>query len=305
MILAQTKITACFLAYALGIPPIDDKTVQPEETPIQHPEDEIQTQESPMDSSQDPSQSATEPQDTTQINQAQTGELYQQGLNSYEAGNYPQAILLWEQAWQFTQEPTLLYHLGRAYWKRYAVEPNKQFLYRSRKFFTDYEQLAHKQPEYNAQEIVNYISAIDAKIRTPEQIELRTGSPQAERRRKHEQQTTTALRASGTTAIVLGSLSVGLLIAGLAMRGTTGFILDSSGGAEEGRPNFNSAESDARQRKLYQLGGKLAVAGIITTAILLPTGIGLRVTGDIRKRKDERKEKLQFSVSSSSVHINF
>lgn len=299
----------------------DEPELVTEDTQVQNPESESPiesesvSEASPPSSIPDPLATPSLAESTTAITaiQEQARSIANEGRIYYEQENYEQAILSWEQAWQLSREPILMYNLGRAYWKRYETEANLDFLYKARGSFANYKLLASKQSSYDPQEIDRYLAAIDAQINAAKQtssnystLSSTTRTLSAEDiRLARRQQVTTALRASGTTAIVLGSLSVGLIIAGFAMRGVTGFVLDSSGGAEEGRPNFNTAESDARQRQIYQRGGQLALAGIITTSILLPVGIGLRVAGDIRKRQDERSEKVKLSLQPTSIHIKF
>jgi hypothetical protein len=229
---------------------------------------------------------------------AEALEAFRGATRSYELGRYEEAIAGFERAWELTAAPQLLYNIGQAYWRRFDVEPDVEHLRRARTFFRNYDKRMQGTEFYDPIEINRAIEQIDAQIEEREALEAErrrpviTGPSLAEqeaalrRRLERERQyrATRAYNATGVTFIVLGAASLVMGIAGLTTRVTTGAVLDNAGGGSGGI-NLASAEQDSRRRHQYLVAGRVAFAGFVAGAVMLPVGVTLRLVGRSRTRR--------------------
>ena len=218
-----------------------------------------------------------------------------EGQRAYELGNYDQAIPAFETAWELSEEPTMLFNLGQAYWKRFEIDAKVEDLRKARRMFSNYDAKMQGQEGYDRRQIEGYLAALEVQIDAAEEAEaLRAqglaveGPSPEEIRLERRRKTTKSLHRSGTAFIVIGSV-VGLAAVGaLIGRGATGFMLDQAGGGEAGKANQNTADEDRDLRQSYSISGKVAFGSAIGTAFLLPLGITLKVSARVRDKEDTR-----------------
>ncbi len=221
---------------------------------------------------------------------------YREGSELYEVGKYSEAIELFKRAWELSKEVQLLFNLGQAYWKWYDVDPNVDHLRQAAVFFRNYDKRMRLTDDYNPFEIGNILKAIEAQIEVHEQREaeanrpviVQPGGPTEEELRWQQRiRATRGLNISGTTLIVVGGLTLGAGIAGVVSRVSFKLLLDT-GTTSDGGINLATAEEDMRRRDAFLLSGQIAFGTLIAAAVILPVGIGLRVAGAIRDKKDRK-----------------
>jgi tetratricopeptide (TPR) repeat protein len=242
------------------------------------------------------------------------------GSKEYEKGAYPKAIEHFERAWDLSEEPLLLFNLGQAYWKWFAVDPDVEHLRRARQSFENYDKRMRGTEDYDLTEIQRFIERIDEQIAKAEETadqrrerELRA-LEESERRRlwiERERSIVTSLNASGITLITLGSLTLTMGLAGMLTRVANKVVLDNSSAGPR-TTNLSTAAEDAKRRSQFLLGGQLAFSGFIIGGVLLPIGITLKVLGGVRERralggKSGRgdKKKAEVAVTGDGVQVRF
>ncbi|MCA9707028.1 MAG: tetratricopeptide repeat protein, partial [Myxococcales bacterium] len=155
--------------------------------------------------------------DPAEADRANAEQAYREGSDLYELGKYPEAIERFQRAWELSKEVQLLYNLGQAQWKWFDVDPDIDHLRQAALFFRNYDKRMRLVEGYDQVEIDNILKAIDAQIENEERkiaeanrpVIVQPGGPTEEelaweRRRR----TTRALNISGTTIIVVGSVTL-------------------------------------------------------------------------------------------------
>lgn len=228
--------------------------------------------------------------------------LYEEGSDAFETGKYQEAIEKFQEAFELSREPQLLFNLGQAHWKWFDTDPQIDHLRQAAIFFRNYDKRLRLTEGYNPTEVDNILKAIEAQIENEERkiaernrpvIVAPSGPTEDELRREQRRRVTRGLNISGTTTIVVGSLVLGMGIAGLLTRVGYKVVLDNSSNQDRGGVNLATAEEDAQRRRGYSIGGQIAFAGLITAAIILPVGIALRVTGAVRDKRDREEARRQ------------
>lgn len=221
---------------------------------------------------------------------------YKQGDELYELGKYEEAIEQFKRAWELSKEPQLLYNLGQAHWKWYEVDPDPDHLRQAAVFFRNYDKRMRLTEGYSPTEVDNILKAIEAQIEVDERkraeanrpVIVQPGGPTEEELAwEQRRRTTKGLVISGTTVTVLGALTLATGVGGLLARTTYKVVLDNSA-PTDGGINLASAEEDGRRRNGYLVGGQIAFGALIAAAVVLPVGIGLRVAGAVRDKKDKQ-----------------
>lgn len=251
----------------------------------------------PGDESSTEADEAAEPEpevDPEQAKRDQAKKAYGEGSDLYELGKYPEAIEQFKLAWELSKEVQLLFNLGQAYWKWYDVDPDVDHLRQAAVFFRNYDKRMRLREGYQPAEIETILTAIEAQIEVDERkaaeaarpVIVQPGGPTEEELAwQQRQRTTKGLVISGTTITVLGGLTLAAGVAGLLSRVTHQALLDNSVSGDGGI-NIATADEDARRRNGYLVSGQVAFGALIAAAIVVPIGVGLRVAGAIREKKD-------------------
>ena len=87
---------------------------------------------------------------------------------------------------------------------------------------------------------------------------------------------------------MLGGLTLATGVAGLLSRLTYRVLLDNSTSGDGGI-NLASADEDARRRHGYLVSGQIAFGALVAAAVVVPLGVGLRVAGAVREKKDRQQ----------------
>ena len=245
----------------LGLPavaaPADDAAPAPSSgeaataAPEVKPDEKIETPDAPAGEA-----TSDSPEDA---DREQAAEAFRKGGDLYELGKYPEAVEKFQLAWELSHEVQLLYNIGQAYWKWFDVDPNIDHLRQARLFFNNYDKRMRLTEGYDPTEVENILKAIEAQIEAerrrieeanrPKEIIVQgpSGPSEEEIRKKQRRRTTTALNASGNTLIVLGSLSLGVGLGGLASRFAFGQVLGSTSN-NDSMVSLLSAEEDQKRR---------------------------------------------------------
>ena len=222
---------------------------------------------------------------------------YLEGSDYYETGQYAKAVEQFTRAWELSKKELLLYNIGQAYWKWYDIDPNIDHLRQAALFFRNFQKRMRLTEDYDPTEVDNILKAIEAQIQVHEQKETEANRPvivqpggptEEELAWEQRQRTTKGLVISGTTISVLGGLTLAAGVAAVLSRTTFKVLLDSST-SSDGGINLASAEEDASRRNGYSVSGEVAFGTLIAAAAILPIGIGLRVAGAVREKKDRQK----------------
>lgn len=222
---------------------------------------------------------------------------FHEGSDLFETGKYREAIERFQRAWELSKEVQLLFNIGQAYWKWYDVDPDVDHLRQGAVFFRNYDKRMRLTEGYDPTEIDNILTAIGAQIEVHERKEAEANRPvivqpggptEEELAWQQRRRTTKGLVISGTAVTVLGGLTLATGVAGLLSRVTFKVILDNST-AGDGGINLASADEDARRRNGFLVSGQVAFGSLIAAAVVLPLGIGLRVAGAVREKKDRAK----------------
>jgi len=327
---AAHHVVALVLALGIMAPPPPNPPAQPEPGPP--PPEAAATLADPSAAPpesppQDPAAQEGEPAvDPAQAaKRQQAAELYREGTKAYELGQYPKAAELFEAAWDLVPEPDLLYNLGQAHWRWFDIDPNIDHLRKARTFFQNYDKRMRGREDYFSSEVDAFVTALNTQISAEEHKKAERERPvimgpsvseleAAERRRlKREQNLMVAkrLNASGIALIVAGSMAAAVGIGGLIARTANKLVLDNTSG-DPTQPSLLTAEEDERRRESYLVAGQVAYGAFIATAIVLPIGIGLRVTGAVIERREfggpppKKKDAVQaFASPGSLLRIEF
>jgi tetratricopeptide (TPR) repeat protein len=246
--------------------------------------------------------------------------LYEEGSDAFETGRYEDAIGKFQEAFELSREPQLLFNLGQAHWKWFDTDPQIDHLRQAAIFFRNYDKRMRLTEGYNPTEVDTILKAIEAQIENEERkiaernrpvVVAPSGPTEEELRREQRRRVTRGLNISGTTTIVVGGLVLGLGVAGLLTRLGYKVVLDNASNEENGGVNLATAEEDAQRRRGFSIGGEIAFAGLITAAIVLPVGIALRVTGAVRdkrdreeaRRQDNERERLKATEAKPKVSV--
>jgi tetratricopeptide (TPR) repeat protein len=265
-------------------------------------------------------QEPPEPEPPTERQRA--AELFREGTKNYELGQYPEALEKFEAAYELAPEPALLFNMGQAQWRWFRVDPDIEHLRKARVMFENYDKRMSGREGYFPGETQAFITAIDAQIDAEERrlaeanrtiiqgptIEELEELERRRLRREQKLRQAKTFNASGITFIVLGSLAAGVAAGGGIARATYKFVLDeSSGSGDPDRPNPVTADEDRRRRNGFQSAGIAAFSGIVLTAVFLPVGIGLKVSGGLIERRElgsaerDQKRKRELEKQSPSV----
>ncbi|MBX7077802.1 MAG: hypothetical protein K1X88_01365 [Nannocystaceae bacterium] len=310
-----------------GSKPKPADTAAPAETPAEPTADAgapvtadpIETAE-PAPPAETPSEPVEPVEPSADEKRVEAAQEFLRGSKEYEKGAYPKAIEHFERAWDLSEEPLLLFNLGQAYWKWFAVDPDVEHLRRARQSFENYDKRMRGSKDYDLTEIQRFIERIDEQIAKAEETadqrrerELRA-LEESERRRlwiERERSIVTSLNASGITLITLGSLTLTMGIAGMLTRVANKIVLDNSSAGPR-TTNLSTAEEDAKRRNQFLVGGQLAFSGFIIGGVLLPIGITLKVLGGVRERRalggkagKDKKKKAEVAVTGDGVQVRF
>ncbi len=299
-------------------PPSDGTTAPagPAGAPSEHPRDDYGDVLGADGGGEPSAEPAPNPDDEVRSSAA---EAFFAGQRDYDLGRYDSAIEKFERAWELSNEPSMLFNLGQAYWKRYKIKQDLEDLRRARQMLENYDKAMRGEADYESREIEIYLTAIDAQIEAAEAAAAArdrgepAGPSSEELRLQRRRKITRDMDIAGTVLIIAGSLSAAVMLGGLAGRAGTGFMLDKAGGGETGTSNQFTADEDAQLRDAYEATGKTAFAGIILTSALLPIGITLKATASVRAKEDgkaqkaneEREQRLQMGPQSSLIRVVF
>jgi hypothetical protein len=261
---------------------------------------------------------APEPEDASR---EAAKEAFFEGTKAYALGKYEQAIAMFEKAYELSDEPTLLFNLGQAYWKRYDVSRDIEDLRRAKAMFVNYDKFMRQEGGEEGGEMEAILKAVQAQLDAAERelenqrlAALGKGPSSVELREEQRRRQTAALNGSGIAMIVAGSLGAGIALGGGVTRGVSGWMLSQAEGEGVGTTNTNTREQDARQRAAFLTGGQLAFSGVVIAAVLLPVGIGLKVAANMRTRNDIRarerrereiEERMRLTTTSSGFVLEF
>ena len=255
--------------------------------------------EAPSDAA--PAEDEAAPEEPVSTSRARAEALFQQANAAYELGQYDKAARLFQEAWELEPVPELLYNLGQAHWRWFDIDPNIDHLRKARSFFQNYDKRMQGREDYFPSEVHAFVTALNTQISAEEQKQAERDRPvivgpsvdeleAAERRRlRREQNLMVAkrLNASGIAVIVAGAVAVAVGVGGVIARTANKISLDNTSGRDD--PNLPSpigAREDQRRRDAFLVGGQIAYGGFVASAIFLPIGIGLRVTGAVIERRE-------------------
>lgn len=221
---------------------------------------------------------------------------FREGDNLYQLGKYPEAIEQFNRAWDLSKEVLILYNIGQAHWKWYDVDPDLDHLRQAAVFFRNYDKRMRLTEGYDPREVENYLQTIETRIELEERkiaeanrpVIVQPGGPTEEEIAwEQRRRATRGMIISGNIVTVLGAVTLATGVGGLLARTTYKVVLDNST-PSDGGINVASADEDKRRRDGYTLGGEIAFGALIAAAVVLPVGIGLRVAGAVRDKKDRR-----------------
>lgn len=282
-------LVVCVLALALA-PGVAAARVAP--PPATHTTTEPAPTSEPVDTSTEPTEPPAPP-DVEEDPRAKAAAAFMEGSKAYELGQFSLAVEKFELAWELSREPLLLFNLGQAQYRWFKVDEDPDHLRKATVYYQNYDKRMRGSEGYNDDEIQAILRTIELELEKA--LEGKEGArerelaaqAEADRRRaliEKEKRLVKALNASGTALIVVGSVTLVMGIAGILVRTANKVVLDQSSGGDRGT-NLSDAAEDRRHRDAFLLGGQLAYSGFVIAGILLPIGIALRVTGEIRERR--------------------
>lgn len=257
--------------------------------------------DAPTDAAVAPAEDEAAPEEPVSPSLQRAEALFQQANAAYELGQYGKAASLFQEAWELEPMPELLYNLGQAHWRWFDIDPKIDHLRKARSFFQNYDKRMQGREDYFPSEVHAFVTALNTQISAEEQKQAERERPvivgpsvdeleAAERRRlRREQNLMVAkrLNASGIAMIVAGAVAAAVGVGGVIARTANKLILDNTSGLDDPNlPSPISAREDERRRDAYLVGGQVAYGGFVTSAIFLPIGIGLRVTGAVMERRE-------------------
>lgn len=237
-------------------------------------------------------------------------ELYRNGERLYTEGSYESAILAFQESYELSKEPQLLYNIGNAY-ERLGDFAN------SRRYLDQYRAFA---PEKEREALSRRIQALDQRQKEKEQKE-REAAAANQQNPPANPQTTPATgtpdkpvedqppakkdRIYGPAAIALTAgvvVGLGLLVGfGVKATGQKKDALDQCMDAGDGRFCSDAGQAALDGRKTSALVADIGIAVAAASAIGLVTVIALKAN----KKKPEQRARLAPYGNSRGAGLTF
>jgi tetratricopeptide (TPR) repeat protein len=240
-------------------------------------------------------------------------ELYRNGERLYPEGSYESAILAFQESYELSKEPQLLYNIGNAY-ERLGDFAN------SRRYLDQYRAFA---PEKEREALSRRIQALDQRQREKEQKEREAAAANQNNPQNNPQsnpQTTPATtqpkvdnppppkkeRIYGPAAIALTAgvvVGLGLLVGfGLKANSQKKSALDQCMDAGDGRFCSDAGQAALDGRKTSALVADIGIAVAAASAIGLVTVIALKAR---KKPADQKRALLAPYAGPRGAGLNF